>query len=361
MIKSFFLNRITKIHILVWIIYTLYYTFLVKIFLHIPFSIAFIFQTLLHRIGDIAFFYVVVFFVLRNYKSLKQIYQLLIIFIFSVICYISYSYFLEFYVFKFIKISATNTPPILEQLISRSVIQASNFSIYALGYYFAQRVIQQQIEIGKQKDRNALLAQEKAQSEFQFLRSQVNPHFMFNTLNMVYNEVRKVNTDMSEIVIQFAGMMRYATSKAMQQDEVNLQGEFQFVEDFLEIQKRRFKDTLQYDYKIEGDVRSQRIVPMVLFTFVENAIKHGFYEDPEFPLFIRGNLFSDRFTFLVHNRKNPEPNGFDTGDTGISIINLRKRLDAVYKNEAYSLVIEDFEDEFIVNFKVNFKDIKKRE
>jgi two-component system, LytTR family, sensor kinase len=147
----------------------------------------------------------------------------------------------------------------------------------------------------------------------------------------------------------------------MQQDEVDLQGEIQFVEDFLEIQKRRFKDNLQVDYKIEGDIRSERIVPMVLFTFVENAVKHGCYEDPDFPLFIRGNLFKDRFTFLVHNRKNPEPHGFDKGDTGISIINLRKRLDSVYKNGGYSLDIEDLEDEFIVNFKVNFKEVKNRE
>ena len=360
MIKSFFSNKIIKIHILVWILYTLYYTFLVKIFLHVPFSFAFIFQIILHRIGDIVFFYVVVFYVLNKYKSLRQIYILFLIFIFSIIGYISYSYFLEFYVFQFIKISTQNIKPVLEQLISRSVIQASNFTIYALGYFFAQRVIQQQIEIGKQKDQNALLAQEKAQSEFQFLRSQVNPHFMFNTLNLIYSEVRKVNAGMSEIVIQFADMMRYSTSKAMQQDEVNLGGEIQFVGDFLEIQKRRFKDNLHYDYKIEGDVSSQRIVPMVLFTFVENAIKHGFYEDPDFPLFIRGNLFSDRFTFLVHNRKNLEPHGFDKGDTGISINNLRKRLDSVYKNEGYSLEIEDTEEEFIVNFKVNFKEVKNR-
>jgi LytS/YehU family sensor histidine kinase len=278
----------------------------------------------------------------------------------SVIGYIFYSYLLEFYIFQFIKISESNSLPVLEQLISRSVLQASNFTIYAIGYHFAQRVIQQQIEIGKQKDRNALLAQEKAQSEFQFLRSQVNPHFMFNTLNMVYNEVRKVNPEMSEIVIQFANMMRYATSKAMQQDEVNLQGEFEFVENFLEIQKRRFKDNLHYDYKIEGDIRSQRIVPMVLFTVVENAVKHGSYEDPDFPLIVRGNIFHDRFTFLVHNRKNPEPSGFDTGETGISIINIRKRLESVYKNGGYSLDIEDLEDEFIVNFKIDFKEVKNR-
>ena len=361
MIKHLILNKTFKIHALVWIIYTFYYAFLVKLFYHIPVTEGFILRVLLYRFGEIALFYANVNLVFSRFTNLKKVIFLFTIFLICLLCFLLYFYSLEYFIFPYLEISVANSAPIFDQFISGSILQASTFIIYALGYSFAQRVIQQQIEIGKQKDRNALLAQEKAQSEFQFLRSQVNPHFMFNTLNMVYNEVRKVNTEMSEIVIQFAGMMRYATSKAMQQDEVNLQGEFQFVEDFLAIQKRRFKDSLQFDYKIEGDIRSQRIVPMVLFTFVENAIKHGFYEDPDFPLFIRGNVFKDRFTFIVHNRKNLEPNGFDTGDTGISIINLRKRLNSVYKNGSYSLDIEDLEDEYIVNFKVNFKEVKNRE
>ncbi len=359
MIKKLFSNKILKLHVLVWIIYTVYYTFLVKIFLHIPLSIAFILQTVLHRIGDITFFYVIVFGVFNKYKNFRQIYFLLLIFIISVIAYISYSYFLEFYIFQFIKISSLNNPPVFEQLISRSVIQASNFTIYALGYYFAQKVIQQQIEIGKEKDRNALLEKERAKVEYTFLRSQVNPHFLFNTLNMIYDGVRKVNGELGDTLIQFADMMRYATSKTMQQDEVGLKEELQFVDDFLAIQKKRFKNALLIDYKIEGNFQSQRIVPMVLFTFIENAVKHGQNDDLEFPLSIRTSLIKDRFAYTVHNQKNPKPHVFDTGETGISLVSLRKRLDAVYKNGGYSLTINDLADEFIVNFVVNFNEVKK--
>ncbi len=359
MINQLNSNKAFRIHALVWITYTFYFAFLLILFYHIPVTEGFVYRVILYRFGEITLFYANVNLVFSRFTTFKKALPLLIIFLVCLGCFLLYFYSLEYYIFPYLSISATKSAPIFDQFISISVQQASNFTFYALGYSFAQRVIQQQIEIGKEKDRNALLVQEKAQSDFQFLRSQVNPHFMFNTLNMIYNEVRKVNAQTGDIVIQFAGMMRYATSKAMQQDEVGLQGEFQFVEDFLAIQKRRFKDNLQIDFKIEGDVRSQRIVPMVLFTFVENAVKHGYCEDPDFPLFIRGNLFSDSFTFLVHNRKNPEPNGFDTGETGISLINIRKRLDAVYKNGGYSLDIEDLEEEFIVNFKINFKEVKK--
>jgi two-component system, LytTR family, sensor kinase len=353
------MNKTQKIHLTIWIIYTVYYLIAYSVIYGRTFDTLLVVNVSFINITFAIAFYGCLLYIFPKYLENKKYIALII----GSLSFVFFSATFRILSFKYVF-------PIMFSNAEKQELNYSEFAInfwntqiyvfYALGYNFAQRVIHQQIEIGKQKDINAHLAQEKAQSEFQFLRSQVNPHFMFNTLNMVYNEVRKVNAEMSEVVIQFAGMMRYATSKAMQQDEVNLQGEFQFVEDYLDIQKRRFKDSLQLDCKIEGDIRSQRIVPMVLFTFVENAIKHGFYEDPDFPLLIRGNVFYDRFTFLVHNRKNPEPSGFDTGETGISITNLRKRLEAVYKNGGYSLEIEDLEDEYIVNFKINFNEVKNK-
>jgi two-component system, LytTR family, sensor kinase len=359
MIKKMFSNKNFKIHVIVWVIYTVYYSLIVKFFYHTSISTSLIFQSISYRIAEILLFYTNAYFVFGKYTDLKKVFPLIMIFISSIAWFILYFYILEFYIFPYFKISVINAKPILEQVLSRSIVQGSNFIIYALGYSFALRVIQQQIEIGKEKDRNALLEKEKAQSEYTFLRSQINPHFMFNTLNMIYDHVRKVPGGVGDTVIQFADMMRYATSKTMQQDEVGLKEELQFVDDFIDIQKKRFKDALLIDYTKEGNVQSQRIVPMVLFTFVENAIKHGQNDDPEFPLFIRMTLIKERFTFTVHNKKNLEPHGFDTGETGICLISLRKRLDSVYKNGGYSLTIDDWEEEFIVSFIVNFNEVKK--
>ena len=359
MTKDFFSNKIIKIHILVWIIYTVYYSSLLKFFFDIPISIGFVGQTILHRIGDIMIFYYVVYFFSVREINLKNLYSLLIIFIIGIIGYILYTYLIEFYVFRTLNLNLPNDVPILSKIIPKSILQASTFIIYALGYSFAQRVIQQQIEIGKEKDRNAILEREKAEAEYTFLRSQVNPHFLFNTLNMIYDRVRKVPGDVGDTLIQFADMMRYSTGKTMLQEEVGLKEELQFVDDFLDIQKKRFRDALLIDYTKEGDLQSQRIVPMVLFTFVENAVKHGQNDDPEFPLYIRMSIIKDRFTYIVHNRKNPKPHGFDKGETGISLISLRKRLDAVYKNGGYSLTIDDLAEEFIVNFIVDFNEVKK--
>ena len=357
--KQSFSNKVIKIHILVWIIYTVYYSSLLKFFFNIPISTGFIGQTILHRIGDILIFYYIIYFFSIKEIHLKNLYLLFLVFITGIFGYIFYTYFIEFYAFKFLRLNSPNDEPILGKIIPKSILQASTFIIYALGYSFAQRVIQQQIEIGKEKDRNALLEKEKAIGEYTFLRSQVNPHFLFNTLAMIYEGVRKVDEDLGDTIIQFSDIMRYATSKNMQKEELGLREELQFVDDFLEIQKKRFRNALLIDYVKEGNVQSQRIVPIVLFTLIENAIKHGMNDDPEFPLIIRSSLIKDRFTYTVHNQKNPKPHGFDKGETGICLVSLRKRLDAVYKNGGYSLTIDDLADEFIVNFIVNFKEVKK--
>ena len=359
MIQRFLSNKIFKIHLLIWIAYTLYYSSLVKLFFGIPLDTAFIGQTILHRLGDILLFYFSTNVVFSKSDKPIGIHIKIPLFFIGAVGYIGYTYLLEFHIFQLLKINLPNDIPVLSKIIPRSTLQASTFIIYALGYSFAQRVIQQQIEIGKEKERNALLETEKSQTEYKFLRSQINPHFMFNTLNLIYGGVSKVDGELGDLLIQYADMMRYSTGKTMQQDEVGLKEELQFVDDFLSIQKRRFRDTLLIDYKIEGNVQSERIVPMVLFTFIENAVKHGQNDNPEFPLIIRASLVKDRFSYTVHNQKDPKPHGFDKGETGISLISLRKRLDAVYKNGGYSLTIEDLADEFIVSFVVNFKEVKK--
>ncbi len=347
-------NKLQKSHLLIWILYTTYYIISYTVIYKKTLNFLLISNVTFINFTFALTFYVCILYTFPKYLLVKKYFKVVLVSALTVLFCVFIRIFTFKYLFPILFIDAEKQE-INQQQILIAFWNTQIYVFYALGYNFAQRVIQQQIEIGKQKDQNALLAQDKALSNYQFLRSQVNPHFLFNTLNLVYNEVRKVSPETSDIVIKFADMMRYSTSKAMQQDEVGLQGEIQFLEDYLDIQKRRFGKNFHFDYQLEGNVYSQRIVPMVLFTFVENAMKHGLFDDPEFPLFIRGNLFKDRFTFLIHNRKTPSPNGFDAGETGISIITLKKRLDAVYKNGGYSLDIEDLEDEFIVNFKVNFK------
>ncbi|MES2519737.1 MAG: histidine kinase [Bacteroidota bacterium] len=368
-------------HVIVWGLYTVYSSSLIKYFYGFSFSVAFIVQIILHRLGDVFLFYINASWILPKYLSFKKVYLLISTFILGVTCYVFYCYALEFYIFKFLGTTIPNDTPILIQVISQSVLTGSNFIIFSIGYYFAQKAIQQEKEIAQQKvamaekdlaiakkelelseekAKNAILAKEKAQAEMAFLRSQINPHFMFNTLNMIYSKVRSVSKDAGNIVIEFADMMRYATSTKLQDNEVDLRGELDFVKQYLSLHKQRNQQNAFIDYDEEGYFGSHRIVPMVLITLVENGIKHGLIDDSNFPLKIRASLIDEIFVFIVHNLKNPHSDQImDKGNTGIGIKNILKRLDAVYSNGGFTLETEEGEDDYLVTFTVDFNLIKK--
>jgi sensor histidine kinase YesM len=323
-------------------------------------------------------FYANAFWILPNYFSLRKLYLLVLSFVFVVLCYVGYGYLLEFYLFEFLNITIPNDEPILGKVISQAVLTGSNFIIFSLGYYFSQRVIQQQKEIAQkeveiatqelelvkkekelaeEKEKNAILAKEKAQAEMAFLRAQINPHFLFNTLNLIYGKIITSTKEIAgDMILEFSAMMQYATSTKMQEDTVDISGELDFVKRYLKMFKARNQHNAHIDYDEEGYMGSHRIVPMVLITIIENALKHGLVDDANNPLIIRASLIDDFFVFMVSNQKNPYPNDVSgKGNTGLGIVNIIKRLNAVYKKGGFTLESEDLKDDYIVTFTINYK------
>ena len=385
MIKKNHLGKLTQTHVLVWFVYSLFVSLIIKYFYSVDLSLAFILQTILHRLGDVFLFYVNAEWILPKYFSVKKIFLLIALFISAILIYVFYFYVLEFYVFQFLNITIPGDIPILSTVISQSFLTGSNFIIFALGYYFSQRVIQQQKEIAQkeveianekaivaeqqlvlvkkdkelavEKEKNAILAKEKAQAEMAFLRAQINPHFLFNTLNLIYGKIITSTKEIAgDLILEFSKMMQYATSTKMQEDTVDVSGELEFVQRYLRMFKARNQQNAHIDYEEEGYFGSHRVVPMVLITIVENALKHGLIDDPENPLIIRVSLIDDFFVFMVSNPKNPYPNDVaGKGNTGVGIPNIIKRLNAVYKRGGFTLESEDLKDDYIVTFTVNYK------
>ena len=385
MLKKILLNKVFQSHTIVWIVYTLYFSSLLKYFYGIPLSISFIGQTLLHKIGDIFLFYSNAFWILPKYFYLNKIHLLVLSFVFVVFCYVGYGYIIEFYIFQFLRITIPNDIPVFSRVISQAILQASNYIIFALGYYFSQIIIQQQKEIAQrdleianqkavvaeqkvvlikkekelaeEREINAILAKEKAQAEMAFLRAQINPHFLFNTLNLIYSKILTSTKEIAgEAIVDFSEMMQYATSTKLQDDTVDLGGELKFINRYLKLFKARNQHNAQIDYEEEGYFGSHRIVPMVLITMIENALKHGLVDDPANPVIIRASLVDDFFIFMVRNLKNPYPDNLSgKGNTGVGIPNIIKRLNSVYKKGGFTLESEDLKDDYIITFTVNYK------
>jgi len=369
------MNRQKKAHIILWILYVIYYqvNYIIVLF---KFDLASSIIILINCACWIMIFYCSALFIYPRFLTSKKYTTVIIlcfltVFIFSIINAYSVEFFFPDY----------PGVEINQERLTRNFWSAQIYTFYALGYYFAEKSINQQIEIAardqeiakqkiaiaekeakiaKQELEIAILAKEKALAEMAFLRAQINPHFMYNTLNMIFERVRKASREAGDIVLAFAEMLRYATSTKSQEDEVDLGGELDFVKQYIELHLQRFHYKVYIDFEEDGDFSYHRIVPMVLITIVENGIKHGVFDEPDIAFRIRASLMDEVFVFTATNKKNPYPNAIaDAGQTGIGIKNIKKRLLTTYPAEAHSIDIIDSEEDYTVVFTVNFNLLKK--
>ena len=124
------------------------------------------------------------------------------------------------------------------------------------------------------------------------------------------------------------------------EDKVALADEIRYLQNYIELQKLRFKDNTYIKFEITGEVHTQKITPLVLISFVENAFKHGLATDKEIPISIFLSIEPGKLFFITINKKS-NLNKDDTG--GIGLQNVRRRLDLLYKNK-YELHIQDKND-----------------
>ena len=179
-----------------------------------------------------------------------------------------------------------------------------------------------------QKLKSALLV-EKQSSELALLRSQINPHFLFNTLNNIYSLVYKKSEDAPEAVMKMSAIMRYMLYDATT-DKVLLEKEIEYLKSFIELEKLRLKHQDFVELNITGELQGRTIAPMILIPFVENAFKHC-SKNVTFPG-IRINLtigkHDIRFEVTNYFRKNPSVAKDQVG--GIGYNNIRRRLNLLY-------------------------------
>lgn len=183
------------------------------------------------------------------------------------------------------------------------------------------------------------LENEKLIAELAFLKSQINPHFLFNSLNNIYSLAYQKSGKTPEAILKLSEIMRYMLSES-NENKVALSDEIRYLENYIELQKLRFKDKTYIKFEINGKTLDQTITPLVLISFVENAFKHGLATDEENPITIILNVAPDKLFFQVINKKS-NLNKDETG--GIGLQNVKRRLDLIYK-EQYRLHIEDSND-----------------
>lgn len=211
--------------------------------------------------------------------------------------------------------------------------------------------------VAKNKDleNKVLLAQLKLkEQELNYLKMQIHPHFLFNTLNTLYGYALKKSEETPEMILRLSNLLDYLLYQ-IDKPKVSLANEIAHILDYIELEKIRFKDTLKVDLDIPKIDPQIDIAPMLLIPFVENSFKHGNRADKKLLIFIslktEGNEI--RFSVKNSNRKTQMTEG-----KGIGLKNVQKRLELLYPDNHTFSVSEDTEW-FEINLILNHQNPKK--
>lgn len=247
----------------------------------------------------------------------------------------------------------TQLPPPRDMIPGQFEKGTPNIDIMSIVLFLVTWSLSSGIAIFRQwrtTEQRALRAEaDKAKAELSFLRAQVNPHFLFNTLNNIYSMAVTKNEATAESIMKLSNIMRYVTDEG-KENFVDLDDEIDCLRDYIDLQRIRLGNKTQVIFVVKGDTTGKKVVPLLFMTFVENAFKYGTSNHQDSSIDI--NLFIDgnKLSFTCKNRLF-EKNEF-TDRTGIGIQNARQRLATLYPG-TYTLDISQEEDFFTVKLELS--------
>ena len=189
------------------------------------------------------------------------------------------------------------------------------------------------------------LKEEKLKAELASLKSQINPHFLFNTLNSIYGLSLKKDDRAPAAIINLSGLMRYVIKDAHDY-KIPLNKELDYIRNYMELQKARIGSTTQVSYECSGDPRNKNIAPLILITYIENAFKYGVNPDEEECVVeVKIQVTGTGLIMSVYNKKVLLSKNFDS--TGIGIENTGQRLKLLYPGKHSIEVNQDDKTYFV--------------
>ncbi|MEE4197389.1 MAG: sensor histidine kinase [Bacteroidales bacterium] len=333
------------IHVLIWVFPVIYILFLTDNFIIGVFSraegnlkIPLLYGTLLNML----LFYSISFYIIPHYFK-KTKYLLCTFYIFGLLITIT---LLESLMDLFyIKI---NTPERSYAFFNNLVIGNLVIHIVFLGLSLADAFSRRMIQEEKNKQE---LVKEKLNTEIAYLKSQINPHFLFNILNNLFSLAYK-NKDQATAdgILKLSKMMRYMLYEGNKQ-KIPLSKEVDYLENYIDLQKMRFhpKDDIQIRMNKHGSLDSFLISPLLLIPFVENAFKHGISIENQSKIDLSFHLAHGIFNFSIQNTNHQTKNKKQKQNeySGFGLNNVKNRLELLYQ-ERHNLVISDHPDMYEV-------------
>jgi LytS/YehU family sensor histidine kinase len=221
-----------------------------------------------------------------------------------------------------------------------TMIAINSFLIIAVGTIIRMYAEWSGNEITKKE-----IEAQKSSSELHFLKNQISPHFLFNSLNSIYSLTTKKSNDAPQAIITLSELLRYMLYQT-NQDLVLLSNELDYIQNYLKLQRLRIANNEHVTLNIHGNIKTQKIRPLLLISFIENAFKYGtdFKGLTKIKIEIYVNNDELQFTCvnLIGSRKS------DKSSSGIGLQNTKELLNLLYR-EKHWLTIKEIDNEFVVN------------
>jgi hypothetical protein len=205
----------------------------------------------------------------------------------------------------------------------------------------------------KIRQRFKIIQQENIMNELSFLKAQINPHFLFNTLNSIYSLSLQKSDETSTAIVKLSEMMRYVLKDT--KGKVSLTDDLNYLNDYLELQKLRLTQNVILQLEMKGDFSAWRIEPLLIIPFIENAFKYGVSVEESAYIFILIEVNELGILHVVTKNKKTEavPQAKDLSKVGL--INVKKRLHLLYPDK-HKLYVNDLTKEFGIDLTIALHD-----
>jgi two-component system, LytTR family, sensor kinase len=223
-----------------------------------------------------------------------------------------------------------------------SLYQATQFLSFVIYIGFVSGIMITVKYIKQQKraaQREQELIKEKLSTELKMLRNQLNPHFLFNTLNNIYALSRKQSVQTPDAIMKLSELLNFMLYDSGK-DTVSIKHEVGFLEDYMSLEKIRYGSRLRLEFKQDIDNYDQQVAPLLLLPLVENAFKHGASQS-RFDSLIELNLVVKKGTLLFRIRNNYEPAIHEVKSSHIGLRSTKRQLELLYREQSLNLFTND--------------------
>lgn len=192
---------------------------------------------------------------------------------------------------------------------------------------------------------------EKLYAELNFLRAQINPHFLFNTLNNLYYLAYSKSDNTTEVISKLSQMMRYMIYES-NHEKVLLSKEIEYMQNYISLEQLRLNNQVPIQFSVEGETENIWVAPLIFITFLENAFKHGVNNKSSGAwINLSIKMSGKQCTYTVENSKLPASADSKEGKSGIGLQNVKRRLELSYPGQ-YQLKADDRPDRYSVQLDI---------